>query len=430
MALSRQSDPSLFRSGTAVSTSAVVFWIFAVFLVFQVLEGVLRFALDAFGLFAVIYIPKVLMLFAIPILITNKMKISSGFAITAVVFGVSFVWGLINLGNIQQPLFGVWMFIPLIFSVLAADEITLAEARYMVLFRILVWLSAGGVILNLFVNFPWSGASINFGGQSLVASRQWASDGISRYGGFSSSSFGAATQIVIFAMCIVAFSKSKLEIVLTWLVGGAGIFITTSKGVVVGYIISTLYFLSLLLSSNVQKGGAGRYLRMAWSLVLVLIVAIMVVLPIAAINSYVELSFHSTLEKFLLESFSDRLSYMWPASLGLLNGDWHWLVGRGIGGIGTAQEYFELPLYVSGDNIFVYLTVTFGVVLTSLLIFAAIFGVCKNFILGKIHPLLFPFILVMSTYGIFANIVEDPVASSMIGISIGAAVLHKRHVRN
>lgn len=421
-----QSDPGLFRNKTTIGTSVLVFWIFAVFLLFQVLQGPLRFVLDSLGLFVIVYLPKVAMLFAIPILITNRMRTSSGFVITSIVFGLSFAWGLINLGSIQQPLFGVWMFIPLIFSVLAAQEITLSDRKYLILFRILVWLSAGGVILNLFVNFPWSGASISFGGQNLVASRQWTSNGISRYGGFSSSFFASA-QIIAFALYINAFSKSKFEVLLTWLIAGTAITITTSKGLVIGYILSSLYYLSVLLFSSFKK-EANKYLRVAWSFVLVLIFAIMVVLPIAAINLSVELSFHSTLSKFLLESFSDRMTYMWPTSLGLLNGDWHWLVGRGIGGIGTAQQYFELPLYVTGDNLFVYLTVTFGVMLSFVMLLSTTFGICKSFISGKIHPLLFPFILVISTYGIFANIVEDPIAACILGLSIGVVVMNKRNV--
>jgi hypothetical protein len=61
-----------------------------------------------------------------------------------------------------------------------------------------------------------------------------------------------------------------------------------------------------------------------------------------------------------VSSFEQRVTATWPDGLALPSRGGHWLTGRGLGGIGVAQMYFEPSIFNSGDNFFVYLWGAFG----------------------------------------------------------------------
>jgi hypothetical protein len=117
-------------------------------------------------------------------------------------------------------------------------------------------------------------------------------------------------------------------------------------------------------------------------------------------------------------SFYDRLNYMWPEAWELLRQHGNLLLGRGIGGIGTAQTYFEESLFNAGDNIFMYWFVVFG--------WAALPGFALLILKTlKLRPhgsaeqmRIFCLLLATIVYGTMTNIVENAAFAIVCGMLV------------
>jgi len=117
-------------------------------------------------------------------------------------------------------------------------------------------------------------------------------------------------------------------------------------------------------------------------------------------------------------SFYDRLNYMWPEAWALLSEHGNLLLGRGIGGIGTAQTYFEGSLFNAGDNLFMYWFVVFG--------WAALPGFVLLLMRSlRIRPFRTPkemrfYCLLLATlvYGTMTNIVENAMSALVCGMLV------------
>ena len=115
-------------------------------------------------------------------------------------------------------------------------------------------------------------------------------------------------------------------------------------------------------------------------------------------------------------SFFDRLNRMWPEAWTLLADDGNLLLGRGLGGIGTGQTYFESSLFNAGDNLFMYWLVVFG--LAALPGFALI--LLRTL---RLKPLQCPeqlrvycLLMAILIYGSMTNIVENAVFALVCGL--------------
>ena len=109
---------------------------------------------------------------------------------------------------------------------------------------------------------------------------------------------------------------------------------------------------------------------------------------------------------------------MWPEAWALLEMHGSFLLGRGLGGIGTAQTYFEGSLFNAGDNIFMYWFVIFG--------WAALPGFALLLLRTlRIKPCSSPdqlrmYALLMATlvYGTMTNIVENAIFAIVCGLVV------------
>ncbi len=103
--------------------------------------------------------------------------------------------------------------------------------------------------------------------------------------------------------------------------------LTTSKGPMGAWLLVSIYF---------AGGGLLRWPRywiQLWLVALSFILLVMILLPLSTVWIHYDPALHSFAGKFLFASFGDRLNWMWPDSLHLLDlgGSWHWWVGRGLG---------------------------------------------------------------------------------------------------
>ena len=95
-------------------------------------------------------------------------------------------------------------------------------------------------------------------------------------------------------------------------------------------------------------------------------------------------------------------------------------MGRGLGGIGSSQSNYELNLYSPADNMFVYLYVTFGIF--SILIYYYIIHCINKMNLknkNNYEYIIYNILLIICSYGIVCNILEEPLLCILFGGSIG-----------
>ncbi len=117
-------------------------------------------------------------------------------------------------------------------------------------------------------------------------------------------------------------------------------------------------------------------------------------------------------------SFYDRLNYMWPEAWALLGEHGNWLLGRGVGGIGTAQTYFEPALFNAGDNLFMYWFVVFGWVALPgfLLLLSRSLRVRPHQTVADMQ--FYCLLLATLVYGVMTNIVENAVSALFCGLLV------------
>jgi len=337
-----------------------------VFLLSDVLSGILRFSLALIGHEYLIYMPKALVVGALFIEImrlavvgemNRRLFIAAGFYLVASIVG------LFAIGNLSQVLFGIFETLPMLFGMIALP--TLLRRRHELgMMLALLWLVAAvGVIISLVVTTPWSGFAYQIGQWNVSASKSWTALGISRVAGFSRASYAVAYQLLVLAAPLFICWRRRLFAWCLWLITGGLITATTTKTAVAIFILVTL-LIPLMGRRPVSKSlkvGIGRLLP-------AMVAMSCFLLPFSTLFVNYRISFQSFWGKFLFSSFADRLLVTWPAAFNLVMEHGSYVFGRGMGGIGTPQKYFEPNLYNPADNLFLYGYVTFGVAAVFLII--------------------------------------------------------------
>lgn len=404
--------PSTATAAGHIRLEKTIFWLIALFFSFQVLEAPLRWVFNAIDLDAAIYLPKVFLFAAILALPLLRWKASRTTLLLSALIIIYLFWGMINLSNSMQALFGLWVLVPFMFGLWVA---ALLDVRNLYrLFSTLFVIAAAGVLFNPLISYPWSGQTMDLFGQSIEGSREWTAFGVERYAGFARASFNAASQLLILATFLVVLLEKRWIKFLVWMIAGAGIALTTSKGAIGAWVMLSMYFAGGWLV------GWQRFWPRLWLVGLAIIIVAMVLSPLSSL--WIEYTFNldSLASKFLFASFGERLTWMWPDSLHLLDlsGAWHWWVGRGVGGIGAAQQYFEPLHYLAADNLFVYLAVDLGLPLSLLIIILLWLKTTMSSLRSTTPTLILPVILLCSAYGIVVNIIEEPILSLALGLSM------------
>jgi len=274
--------------------------------------------------------------------------------------------------------------------------------------------AALGVFLNPLIHYPWSGQTLDLLGRQIEVSRQWSAFGAERYAGFARASFNAASQLLLFGIMLVVLLKRRNVKLLVWLIAGMGIALTTSKGPLGAWLLVSMYF----------AGGAllrwPRYWTKLWLGALMIGLLSMILLPLSTLWIHFDPILHGYVHKFLFASFGDRLNRMWPDSLRLLDlgGTWHWWVGRGLGGIGAAQQYFEPSHYLAADNLFVYVTVYVGLPVTLLSFLALWWRVVRLSLASNAVAWRLPVVLALVAYGVVVNEVEGGLLAFFWGMAL------------
>jgi hypothetical protein len=381
----------------------------------QCFDSVVRWVLELVKLGPLIYLRDALMLVAILFgyieLGSSRREAVTPFAmLTFMLVGVV-IAATSGLPSVQIA-FGVKVWLPLLFGfLLISSEVVQTYDRPR--FWLWVWgLLVFGIVLNVWVTYPWAGMVMNVGGQEIEANREWVTQSFNRVSGFSRTSFDAAIFVILLGFYLTARVRTVLQQVVVWLFSGVAIVLTTTKGAIFAYLIAS-FVLPLVLSMKPEPVERTRARGVLACSVVTLFGFIGAAIPLLAGQMWKAEFEQGTIEDLLFSSFGDRVTITWPHAFGLLNG-WQFITGRGLGGLGAAQTYFELHRFTPGDNLFVYLYVTAGL-FGALMYLLPLVAQWRLKLLRFGDYLTFATLLFIYVFGMTVNVIESAVALMAIG---------------
>lgn len=373
------------------------------------ITGPFRWGAGMIGITPIVYFPQVLLLCSTLMVIVweSRHGLQPLRAMTLLVIGYSILVGIFHT-PIFQVLFGIYALLPFWFG-LASSDIIFRHWHFVLTISKWLWfLVVSGVILNFWIAFPWEGFGYSVGDLDVVSSREWENiGGGKRLAGFSRASFDAALQALLLGL-IVALGTRNLGLrLVVWCITFLSIYLTTSKGVYNMFAVLTPI---VILGSRLPAS-----LIRWWPLALGLIALFLPMTPL-----FMDVNFYIRNEQLsnLTYSFWDRLNDMWPNAWKLLDNQGSTLWGRGLGGIGTPQTYFESSRFNAADNIFVYWFVIFGWVALPGFLLLLLRSLRLNPWRHPVEAAGFCLLLATLVYGITANVVESGFFAIAAGMSV------------
>jgi hypothetical protein len=271
-------------------------------------------------------------------------------------------------------------------------------------------IAISGMFINYFVEFPWEGFTYTLDMYKIEATRieEVAAFGIKRLAGFNRFAFDAAIQIILLSVFLVVHIKSNLYKIIIWAVAGLAILLTTSKGIMLSYLL-----ISILLGLQATDKKIISYYSLYRKMFLIFIILAILLPFLFKFNlSYGILTLPDEINDMLFTSFTMRLYDIWPELLDLLQQYGNLVLGRGLGGVGQSQIFFENYLYNPADNIFLYLYAQFGL-LGGIYLFYFYFKSRSLNSNNELYLCLLVFIILQ--YGITTNIFESPSLCLAVG---------------
>lgn len=385
------------------------------YLWFDCLGGVLRLVFPALGLTLLTYLPAGIAILALlGTLITRMGDARTAIPILAIAgFIILEVLIALSLGrSFGAMLFAAYIWLPgLVMMALCQRHM---QDRVVNALVPIFFVATLGVLLNILVKYPWTDATYEVLGQTREAGREWSAYGQQRLGGFSRASFIASGQILLGYCALEYRLKSVGWRAFWWFVGLVGIYFTTSKS---PFLAMALLPASYFVVGKLKHAGGVRRRRAAGALMAFWIVLIFVG-PFIALTFGPELYPNGPGTGRSYSSLADRILNTWPKAIAAI--DWDnpvsWLVGRGLGGIGAPQAFFEPPGN-PGDNLAIYLFTEFGLLafVLAALIFRGGLRAASSSARGRRD-----FALIIGMLGIAsaANVIEGVTTMAIFGLAL------------
>jgi hypothetical protein len=392
--------------------SRLVVALFSAWVVIQLLDGPIRFALVAAGVPSLLYLKDVLLVAAL-----GRVCALHGFG-PSLVAGLAVIAAAGSAGVLQsrpmaQVLFAAKVAVPYLFGAacgpLISDDAPGRRARLALGLAFLA--VVGGVFVNQALEWPWEGMqyAIDGVGAEVQGTKVWSHMGVKRIAGFSRSSYDAAVAIALLAVALIA-SRDRLA----WGVAVLGLaafatVVTTTKGILLNLAIVALVFVVRAVAPRV----ASRFLVPSLA---ALFASVVVLLPLLSLVGAPFLDTSTEDRQFLLKSMNDRLESCWPEAFDLIVSDGNLLTGRGLGGLGIPQLYYETNHYNPCDNLSVFLIGNYGLLGTLFLPFLAWRVALLARMDGRLPLLLSLSGLLILSYGMTANVLESPFLALLVGL--------------
>jgi len=275
-----------------------------------------------------------------------------------------------------------------------------------------------GIFINYFIEFPWEGLTYALDNFQIEATREDITFGIKRLAGFSRTHVEAAIQMLWLIVFLIVHIKNRFIKISVWLLGGLVIIFTTSKGIILSYLLISILLILYKLDYRMIS-----YYKVYRKLLLSLLITGILLPIITYVNILViDLKLNDDLNKMMFTSFTMRIYDLWPEAIELILDHGNILLGRGLGGIGTSQIFFETYLYNPVDNIFLFLYANFGLLGGLYLIYLYY----KGRLLKLNEDLYFCLLLLfIFQYGITTSLFDD----YLISLCIGFLLMHFNNAR-
>ena len=388
--------------------------LFTMWVAAQLLDGPIRYALVIAGAPWLLYVKDLLLLICLGLVCADR-----GFApsLVASVAAVSMagVAGLLQSRPPFQVLFAAKVAVPYLLGVACGEhlpaEVPGRRARWMIGVAFLV--VVGGVLVNQEIEWPWEGMqyAIEGVGEEVKGTKVWSHMGVKRIAGLSRSSYDAAVAIALLGVSLIASRDRIVTSLIVLALAAYATVVTTTKGILLNLAIVSVVVVCRAFSPK----AASRYFIPGLSTVLV---AAVIVLPLLSLAGLPSLDAGSDDRQFLLKSMNDRIESCWPAAFELIAADGNLLSGRGLGGLGIPQLYYESENYNPCDNLSVFLIGNYGILSIFLLPFFAWKIALLARLDGPLARLLSLSGLLILSYGMTANVVENPFLSFFVGLIV------------
>lgn len=398
-------EPTALRWWRMMCTGTAV-----LFMAMQLSGGVVRWVLDMVGAAPLTYIPNLMMalciVFALWLAVAYQQLSASALLLMALI-GLSLTVGVINTGQLPQPIFGLWVLLPFLFGLCCAPGMMLNQHHRPAVLIALFGIASLGVLFHSVIEYPWVGVSYQVGGVELEGAREWTTTGgAQRLSGLARSSFDVAGQIVV-AAGLLSLRLSSLGVrLLLWGVCVAAVSLSTSKGILLALLMTVVASEAIIRRNSVVLMSTFT-LGIAW----------LIVPPMMGWTMDWSNESRTDLNNPLYGSFIDRMNDMWPRSLELAHEHGIAFLGRGLGGIGVPLSIFEPDLSNAGDNVFVYCYVLLGVLSIPLFVigFVQVIKACWQLQAIDVRDMLVLAVIV-NWYGGVSNILEHAVLALAMGV--------------
>lgn len=314
------------------------------------------------------------------------------------------------LGHPLGPvLFAIKLFLAFLFGLCVAQHIHKHEKLLLILLTMIFISSALGVFLNKALGtFPWEGDGFDTVFGTVKTTNVWWSGGDRRLPGFSRASFTVASILGISGVFLSAYSKSTLVRMTLFAIGMPAIYLTTSKGIMISYMLVSAWTMLPHSLFKTKSGQFGLWFFVILGIVLPFLAAALGLTPNVIRTAPASLS-----------SFADRFSTTWPDALLGLNHWYLWITGQGVGGVSGALRFgTEAWMYNPIDNLFLYCFMNFGILGALYYGFFAYRTSKLHLSDSRLHRAFFASGFLIFSYGVTAHMLEDAFVSIVLGILI------------
>lgn len=398
-----------------------------------VLDAPLRYGLVSIGVPFLIYAKDVVMLGILGyVLLRSILSCRIDRMLLSILLFVTFgiIVGIINRLSLLQVMFGVKLLLPFITSFLVIEYFDFRKTVFTHLFNIIIPVVLVGLALDMFYDLPWRELEYKVLEKAIDSSSSRSTFGLPRLSGFGRAPYETAAilySIVALYLAVIvqegrrrSWWMRKYEITLL-VCAFVGILVTTSKSAILAFLILALYYLVIQ-----WYYGHDRWVNILSGLILKSMLFALflygVVPPIIAFVSPSVLTHYLASDNILFmaiaTSYVDRVERMWPEAFELISHPYQYMIGRGLGGIGTPQLYFERDLYNAADNLYVYLFIDFGLVLLSILILCILYKLFVSRLAYRPNIYYYSFCIGLFCFGATVNVVESPALTMAFGFML------------
>lgn len=374
------------------------------YLVYLTFEAMLKFYAVSYHIAIVQYIPRILIVISL-VCEFATLRVKKAHLIVGCLLVYSVAVAMCNNRPLVQVAYAVYFWLPVFLGIGVAWIILVNQERWVLLMFFLLLCCTAGVVVDMFIDFPWSSFTYSSFGRVLEGSRESSYLGRLRPSGFSCIHWTSASLALFFGLYVVVFCKRRSFRIIAWLIAGTTIFTTYTKGLLLVYFVISVL---LLLPRRMQL----RCLKLIAISALVLIVF----LPLVSSLTPEKRFFVWDMKQDLFRSLDMRFGRVWPESVHMIVGSSHPIVGYGLGSTGAASIRFAEHTLVT-DNSFLYMWANFGICGIVLGI-AACWRSLRKKAKSRNDVFRYYLLIAMLLYGVLVNLIEFGVFAFVIGIML------------